>query len=377
MRGHTRAITESCRMIPITVVDVKDSEPLVLEVLRSGSIAQGPMVARLEREFAEAIDVKHCVAVNNGTTALVAALEVCDIKDGDEVITSPFTFVATLNAALEAGATVRFADINEDDFCIDASTITPLINEKTVALMPVHLYGQSADMADINDLVAEYSLKLVEDAAQAHGATYNGKSVGTFGLGCFSLYATKNLTSGEGGLITTNDDVLADRLRVLRNQGMRERYKYEVVGHNYRLTDIHAAIAVPQVAKMSQIAEARKQNAAFLTSAMSQIESLSLPHEISGRSHVWHQYTVVLNDKATISRDEFIAKMTEMGIGCGAYYPKLAFDYDCFRNNSRVVVEDVPVASRIAKSCVSLPVHQHLSKTDLQKIVDSVSAILN
>ena len=364
-------------MIPITVVDVKDSEPLVLEVLRSGSIAQGPMVARLEREFAEAIGVKHCIAVNNGTTALVAALEVCDLKAGDEVITSPFTFVATLNAALEAGATVRFADINEDDFCIDASTIAPLINKKTVALMPVHLYGQSADMAGINDLAAKHSLRLVEDAAQAHGATYGDRSVGTFGLGCFSLYATKNLTSGEGGLITTNDDVLADRLRILRNQGMRERYKYEVVGHNYRLTDIHAAIAVPQIAKMFQIAEKRKQNAAFLNHAMSEIESLRLPHEIRGRSHVWHQYTVLLNDKAKVSRDEFITKMTESGISCGAYYPKLAFDYDCFRDNPRVVVENVPVATLIANSCVSLPVHQHLSNADLRKIVQAVSAILN
>lgn len=363
-------------MIPITVVDVKDSEPLVLEVLRSGSIAQGPMVARLEREFAEAIGVKHCIAVNNGTTALVAALEVCDLKAGDEVITSPFTFVATLNAALEAGATVRFADINENDFCIDASTIAPLINEKTVALMPVHLYGQSADMSGINDLVSKHSLKLVEDAAQAHGATYGTSSVGTFGLGCFSLYATKNLTSGEGGLITTNDDVLADRLRILRNQGMRERYKYEVIGHNYRLTDIHAAIAVPQVAKMFTIAETRKKNAAYLNSALSDVKALRLPKELDGRSHVWHQYTVVLTENSTIDRDEFISKMSERGVACGAYYPKLAFDYDCFKNNHRVVIDDVPVAERIARSCVSLPVHQYLTESDLRTIADSVISIL-
>lgn len=363
-------------MIPITVVDVRDSEPLVLEVLRSGSIAQGPMVARLEREFAEAIGVKHCIAVNNGTTALVAALEVCDLKSGDEVITSPFTFVATLNAALEAGATVRFADIDDSDFCINSSTIEPLINEKTVALMPVHLYGQSADMDGINDLVADRSLKLVEDAAQAHGATYSGQSVGTFGLGCFSLYATKNMTSGEGGLITTNDDVLADRLRILRNQGMRERYKYEVIGHNYRLTDIHAAIAVPQVAKMFSVAEARKKNAATLNAGLSDLPSLRLPIEIDGRSHVWHQYTILLNENSKLGRDEFISKMTEKGVACGAYYPKLAFDYDCFKNNSRVVIDEVPVATRIAQQCVSLPVHQYLSSSDLSTIIDTVHEVL-
>jgi perosamine synthetase len=367
---------ESNYMIPITVVDVRDSEPLVLEVLRSGSIAQGPMVARLEREFAEAIGVKHCVAVNNGTTALVAALEVCDLSPGDEVITSPFTFVATLNAALEAGATVRFADINETDFCINASTIEPLITNQTKVVMPVHLYGQSADMAGINELVSDHSLMLVEDAAQAHGATYNGQSVGTFGLGCFSLYATKNLTSGEGGLITTNDDLLADRLRILRNQGMRERYKYEVIGHNYRLTDIHAAIAVPQVAKMFTIAETRKQNALFLNSALSGVEALQLPVEIEGRSHVWHQYTIVLNDKARISRDEFIVKMSEAGVSCGAYYPKLAFDYDCFKDNERVVIGDVPVATHISNNCVSLPVHQYLTNSELHLIVDAVASIL-
>lgn len=363
-------------MIPITVVDVRESEPLVLEVLRSGSIAQGPMVARLEREFAEAIGVKHCVAVNNGTTALVAALEVCDIQPGQEVITSPFTFVATLNAALEAGAIVRFADILESDFCMDPTSATSLLNSNTAVIMPVHLYGQSADMDGINRLVAEHGLKLVEDAAQAHGATYQGRSVGTYGLGCFSLYATKNMTSGEGGLITTNDDVLADRLRVLRNQGMRERYKYEVIGHNYRLTDIHAAIAVPQVARMFEISEKRKSNAAKLNRGLSELRSLRTPSELPGRSHVWHQYTVVLTESSPITRDEFVAKMSENGIATGAYYPKLAFDYDCFRNDTRVVIDEVPVAARIAANCVSLPVHQHLSDSDISTIVDTVHTLL-
>lgn len=363
-------------MIPITVVDVRESEPLVLEVLRSGSIAQGPMVARLEREFAEAIGVKHCVAVNNGTTALVAALEVCDIEPGQEVITSPFTFVATLNAALEAGATVRFADILESDFCMDPASAAALVNSNTSVLMPVHLYGQSADMDGINRLVADHGLKLVEDAAQAHGATYNGQSVGTFGLGCFSLYATKNLTSGEGGLITTNDDVLADRLRVLRNQGMRERYKYEVIGHNYRLTDIHAAIAVPQVARMFEISEKRKVNAAKLNSGFAGLSAIRTPRELDRRSHVWHQYTIVLTDASPIGRDEFVAKMSEAGIASGAYYPKLAFDYDCFRKDKRVVVDSVPIAAKTAERCISLPVHQHLSESDISTIVDTVTQLL-
>lgn len=363
-------------MIPITRVDVRDSESLVLEVLRSGSIAQGPMVARLESEFAAAIGVKHCIAVNNGTTALVAALEVCDLRPGDEVITSPFTFVATLNAALEAGATVRFADINESDFAIDPASVESRLSSKSAVLMPVHLYGQCADMTGIMRVAESNGLKVVEDAAQAHGAKFKGTSAGAFGIGCFSLYATKNLTSGEGGLITTDDDVVADRLRVLRNQGMRERYKYEVIGHNYRMTDIHAAIAIPQVAHMYEIAASRRSNAEFLRAALGSLPGVRVPEELDNRAHVWHQFTIVLSDDAKVSRDEFISKMTERGIGCGAYYPRLAFDYECFRNDERVVVEDVPRATAIAKGCVSLPVHQYLSVSELEAVAESAISIL-
>ena len=364
-------------MIPITKVDVRDAESLVVEVIRSGSIAQGPMVARLENEFASAIGVKHCIAVNNGTTALVAALEVCDLKGGDEVITSPFTFVATLNAVLEAGGTVRFADISYDDFCVNPQSVKSLINKKSKVLMPVHLYGQCADMNHLMSIAGDAGLKMVEDAAQSHGAKFEGRAAGTFGLGCFSLYATKNLTSGEGGLITTNDDALAERLRILRNQGMKERYKYEMIGHNYRLTDVHAAIAVPQVAKMYDIALKRSENAAALNEGLSKLETLRLPQQLAGRSHVWHQYTVVLTDRAPLNRDEFIAKMAEAGIACGAYYPKLAFDYDCFRNDSRVVIDDVPVATEIAKNCVSLPVHQHLTPAEIAEIVEHTWSLLS
>jgi dTDP-4-amino-4,6-dideoxygalactose transaminase len=335
------------------------------------------MVARLENEFASAIGVKHCIAVNNGTTALVAALEVCDLKGGDEVITSPFTFVATLNAVLEAGGTVRFADISYDDFCVNPQSVKSLINKKSKVLMPVHLYGQCADMNHLMSIAGDAGLKMVEDAAQSHGAKFEGRAAGTFGLGCFSLYATKNLTSGEGGLITTNDDALAERLRILRNQGMKERYKYEMIGHNYRLTDVHAAIAVPQVAKMYDIALKRSENAAALNEGLSKLETLRLPQQLAGRSHVWHQYTVVLTDRAPLNRDEFIAKMAEAGIACGAYYPKLAFDYDCFRNDSRVVIDDVPVATEIAKNCVSLPVHQHLTPAEIAEIVEHTWSLLS
>jgi len=364
-------------MIPITKVDVSDSESLVLEVLRSGNLAQGTMVARLEEAFAEIHEVRHCIAVNNGTTALVAALQVCNLEIGQEVITSPFTFVATLNSILEVGGTVRFVDISAEDFCISTDAVANAINNNTAVIMPVHLYGQSADMNSLSQIAERHQLMIVEDAAQAHGAKFENTYVGNFGIGCFSLYATKNITSAEGGLITTNDSVIAERLRILRNQGMKERYQYVMQGHNYRMTDIHAAIAIPQVAKISDIGNRRNANAAYLSKHLSSIKGVRIPTAIAKRHHVWHQYTILIEDNASVSRDEFIYKMTESGVNCGSYYPKLAFDYECFRNNPNIQVDNVSVASRIAQQCVSLPVHQFLTSDDLEKIVLSCNTILN
>lgn len=362
-------------MIPISVVKLDEAaERLAVEVIRSGVIAQGPMVARLEREFADLVGVEHAVAVNNGTTALVAALQVLDLQPGDEVVTSPFTFVATLNAILEAGATARFADIREDDFCVDPETLAAAVGPRTKVLMPVHLYGQPADMDAIAPLAERHGLGLVEDTAQSLGATISGRGAGSFGLGTFSLYATKNLTTGEGGMITTNDAGLADRLRVLRNQGMRQRYQYEVAGHNYRLTDLQAALGIPQIAAYGENVKRRKDNAARLSAGLADVPGLRLPVELPGRSHVWHQYTVLVTDEAPVSRDEVIARLTERGVGCGIYYPKTVYDYDCYREHPRVVADPAPVADRVVRQCVSLPVHHHLTDGDLDQVVEAVRA---
>jgi perosamine synthetase len=361
-------------VIPISVVDVGDAEPLVLEVLRSGVIAQGPMVRRLEESFAEVVGVRHAVAVNNGTTSLVASLQVLGLQPGDEVITSPFTFVATLNAILEAGATARFADIREDDFAVDPAAVAKIAGEHTKALMPVHLYGQTADMDPLMDIARDHDLAVVEDAAQAHGASYDGKGAGSFGLGSFSFYATKNVTTGEGGMITTDDDELADKLRVLRNQGMRQRYQYEMAGHNYRMTDLQAAVGLPQIARIPEIAERRKQNAATLTAGLSGIDGLVTPSELPGRSHVWHQYTVLLPEG--VDRDRTVSRLSEAGVSAGIYYPKTVFDYECYRGDPRVVIEDYPVAESVARRCLSLPVHQHLTDGQLDTIVGAVRRIL-
>jgi len=354
------------------VVDVRESEPYVLEVLRSGGIAQGPMVRRFEEGFAELCGVEHAVAVNSGTTALVAALQVLDLEPGDEVLTSPFTFVATLNAILEAGATARFVDIRQEDFCVDPAALAAAVGPRTKVLMPVHLYGQTADMDPILKLAADHGLALVEDAAQAHGARHQGRAAGAFGLGCFSFYATKNITAGEGGAITTDDARLADRLRVLRNQGMRERYVYEVAGHNYRMTDLHAAVAMPQLARVNEIIAARQANARTLTKGLAGIPGLHLPAQLPGRTHVWHQYTILVDESVQVSRDELAAGLAERGVGCGVYYPKLVTDYDCYRGDPRVIPGETPVAARIARQCLSLPVHPSLTAAQLETIVDAV-----
>ena len=378
--SHISSLTSADALTPISITEVRfdaEVERQVLEVIRSGVVAQGPVVKRLEDEFASMIGAEHCVAVNNGTTALIAALRVLDLQPGDEVLTSPFTFVATLNAILDAGATAKFVDINPKDFNLDPGHLDAAINERTKVLMPVHLYGQCADMEPIVAAANRHGLDLVEDAAQAHGAGYFGRQAGTFGIGCFSLYATKNLTAGEGGFVTTDDPVVADRLRVLRNQGMRARYEYEMAGNNFRMTDLNAALCLPQLSGYREMVNQRRNNAAQLQAGLGDLDGLVLPQEQVGRDHVWHQFTVLVDDDAPVDRDTLAEALTRAGIGTGIYYPRLVFDYDCYRNDPRVVATDVPVAERTTQRCLSLPVHQHLSQADVDRIVSTIREVWN
>ena len=327
------------------------------------------MVEDLEHAFARAHDSEFAIAVNNGTTALVAAMLAIDLRPGDEVITSPFSFVATLNAILEAGATVRFADIG-DDFCIDPASVEALIGPRTRAIMPVHLFGLPADMAELSRLATSHGITIVEDAAQAHGARIGERSVGTFGVGCFSLYATKNITSGEGGVITTNDPTLTDRLRLLRNQGMRTRYEYEIRGHNFRMTELQAAIAIPQLRRLAEISRKRQNNARMLCDGLAGLSGLSLPTIPTGRTHVFHQFTVRVGEGAPVDRNQLAARLQQAEIATGIYYPRLMHDYDCFRSDSRVVIDETPNARTTIAEVLSLPVHQHLGEDDIARIVD-------
>jgi perosamine synthetase len=362
--------------IPISVVAIgPEEEALVLEVLRSGRLAQGPKVEELERRFAAAHDVEHAVAVSSGSTALVAALEALGVGPGDEVVTSPLTFVATLNAILESGATARFADVT-DDFCLDAACAQALVGEQTRVLLPVHLYGLPADMPRFEELARERGLAIVEDAAQAHGARVDGRAVGSFGVGCFSFYATKNVMCGEGGMVTTSDAGTADRLRLLRNHGMRVPYRYELPGHNYRLTDLQAAIALPQLARLETINDTRRANAAHLTDGLRSLPGLRLPQVPAGREHVFHQYTVRVTADAAVDRDGLVAALAERGVRAGVYYPRLVHDSPCHRDHPRVVPDETPLAERMAAEVVSLPVHPQLRRADLDRIVDAVAEVL-
>jgi dTDP-4-amino-4,6-dideoxygalactose transaminase len=363
--------------VPITVVRLGvEEEAEVLAVLRSGMLAQGPVVGRLESAVARLTGTRHAVAVSSGTTALVVALEALGLGPGDEVVTSPFTFVATVNAVLEAGATVRFADIG-DDFMIRPDALAAAIGPRTRVVMPVHLYGQAADLAGIGAVLGDRAdITLVEDAAQAIGARFEGRAVGSFGVGCFSLYATKNIGCGEGGVVTTDDDALAERIRLLRNQGMRVRYQYEGAGHNYRLTDLQAAVAVPQLARIEALSATRAAHAAALGAGLDGIEGLVLPEAAPGRLHVWNQYTVRVLPGARTDRDGLAAGLAERGIGTGVYYPRAAYDYDCYRNHPRVVTEPMPAAEAAAREVLSLPVHPHLTPLELERIVTAVREVL-
>lgn len=340
----------------------------MLEVLESGMLAQGPRVAAFEEAFTRVTGARHAIATSSGTTGLHLALLAHGIGPGDEVITSPFTFIASVNTILFTGATPVFADIEEGSFNIDPKRMEAVITPRTKALMPVHLYGQPCDMDEISALARKHGLAIIEDAAQAVGATYRGRQAGSFGTGVFSLYATKNVMSGEGGMITTDDDHVADQCRLLRNHGMRKRYQYETLGYNFRLTDVLAAIGLAQLDRMPEATKRRRANARFLNA---QIESVTTPVVKEGREHVWHQYTIRVPDG--MDRDAAVKRLDEAGIGTGIFYPHGAHRFD----HVKAVVGDLemPVTDLVASSVISLPVHPLLEQPDLERIAAAVNAL--
>ncbi|NDJ62342.1 MAG: DegT/DnrJ/EryC1/StrS family aminotransferase [Chloroflexi bacterium] len=356
-------------MISISKPQFGDEElTLVREVLESGIVAQGPKVAQFEEEFAKLTQTEFAVAVSSGTTALHLALLAHDIGPGDEVITSPFTFIASANSVLFTGARPRFVDILPDTFNIDPAQIEAAITPNTKAIMPVHLYGLMADMDAIMAIAERHNLVVIEDAAQAHGALYNGKPAGSIGsAGCFSLYATKNMTSAEGGMVTTNDPQIAERVKVLRQHGMRRRYYHDELGYNFRTTDLHAAVGIAQLRKVSDFNAARRRNAAFLNQ---HITRAITPTEPDGYHHVWHQYTIRLTDT---DRDAAVEQLKAAGVGSGVFYPVPVYRQQVYLD--RGYTDHLPVTEEVTAQVVSLPVHPALTPADLETIVDAVQSL--
>ena len=357
-------------MIPISRPDIGPAEEeAVLEVLRSGMLAMGKRTAAFEEAWAAYCGVRHAILMSNGTVALEAILQALGIGPGDEVITVSFSFNATVSAILRVGATPVFVDVREDDFCIDPAAVEAAITPRTKAILPVHLYGLMADMDPLVEIAERHGLRIVEDAAQAHGATYRGKRAGRFGPAMFSLYATKNLMTGEGGFATTDDDELADRLRLFRNHGMRVRYHHDALGTNFKPTDLAAALGLAQLARLDERTEQRRRNAAYLTD---HLEAFRTPGVPAGREHVWHQYVMRFPGE----RQRVIDGLAERGVGTLIYYP-VPIHRQAYLQAYVPGAADLhlPVTDRLADEVLAIPVHPRLSQDDLDAIVAAIRAV--
>lgn len=360
-------------MIPIAKPLIgKEEKRAVIDVLNSGLIAQGKMVKQLEEDFANFIGTKYAVAVSSGTAALHLSLLALNLKPGDEIITTPFTFIASANCALYIGAKPVFVDIDENTFNIDPSLIEKKITKKTKAILPVHLYGLAANMKEIMRIARKHNLYVIEDACQAHGATINTKKVGTFGdLGCFSFYPTKNMTSGEGGMITTNNKLLAEKLKMLRSHGMKKRYYHDILGFNFRMTDIAAAIGIEQLKKIEDFNQKRIFNSLFLNKELDDVDGIITPSIPYNYTHVFHQYTIKITNKYPLKREQLIDKLNKEGIGSMIYYPVPVHKQKIYK--SLGYKDQLDITEKVSKQVLSLPIHPSLKKNDLKKIISVIA----
>ncbi|PRX47765.1 dTDP-4-amino-4,6-dideoxygalactose transaminase [Prauserella shujinwangii] len=357
----------SKEFIPAARPIVGEAERAAVDaVLRSGMLAQGAEVAAFEQEFSrELLDGRATVAVNSGTAGLHLGLLAAGVGPGDEVIVPSFTFAATANAVALTGATPVFADIELTHFCLDPAHVAELVTERTKGIMPVHLYGHPANMPAFTELAEQRGLALYEDAAQAHGASLHGRRVGTFGtFAMFSLYPTKNMTSGEGGMVSTSDAGVERTLRLLRNQGMERQYENELVGFNARMTNLHAAIGRVQLTKLAEWTRTRQANARFFDEHLA---GVGVPAVAEGAEHVYHQYTITVPE----DRDGFVTALKEEHqVGCGVYYPIPNHRLPSFARDV-----DLPNTEAAARSVVSLPVHPSLDDEDRDRIVTAVNTV--
>lgn len=345
----------------------------VQKVLDSGIIAQGPVVAQLEKDFAAYCGTKYAVALNSGTAAIHTALYTLGIGEGDEVITTPFSFIATVNPILMVGASPKFADIKEGDFNIDPKKVESAITKRTKAIIAVDLYGQPYDFEELSRIASMHGIELIEDACQAVGAKYGDKMAGSFGsAGCFSLYATKNIMSGEGGILTTNSEKVVESAKQFRQHGMTGPYEYADLGYNLRMTDILAAIGVEQLKQVDEFNRLRQRNARQLNEGLAGIDGIITPTINKGRTHVFHQYTIRITPDFAVTRERLIEILNEHEIGSGVYYPKALHLYPHIAKLG-FSDGDFPVAEKTSQEVLSLPVHPGIEPADIQRIVEVIT----
>lgn len=351
----------------------QDEISAVTAVLESGMLASGERVAEFEKKFADYCGTTHAVAINNGTAALHAALLAADIGPGDEVIVPSFTFFATASAVSMTGAKPVFVDVNEKTFCIDPAQVEGSITPKTKAVIGVHLFGQPFDVPGIQQVCESNNLTLIEDAAQAQGAMYNGEKTGGFGqFGCFSFYATKNMTTGEGGMVTTSDKAYNERLRLLINHGQSEKYLHTRLGYNYRMTDVAAAIGLVQLKKLEKFNMRRRKNAEYYDTHIS-VKGLITPAVVQGMHHVYHQYVIRLTDEFPMKRTDFVEYLKVKGIGTAVHYPIPIHHQPVYAHANEP--DSCPVSTSLASSVLSIPVHPLLDQKELAYICDAINRV--
>jgi perosamine synthetase len=364
------------KQLPMAAPQLGNDELQAIEaVVKSGQLAQGEVVAEFENQFAEYIGAENAVAVINGTVALDLALKALGIKQGDAVLTTAFSFIATANCILYQNARPVFVDVDERTFNMDPNDAASKVTPKTKAILGVHLFGHPFDVTAIQEVSEDHKLILVEDCAQAHGATFRGEKVGSFGVGCFSFYPTKNITTGEGGMVTTNDEQVMKRLRLLRDHGQTSKYTHSLLGYNYRMTEIQAALGRVQLGRLDTFNRTRRRNAAYLSKHL-HLDGLVTPFALNGVIHVYNQYVVTLNhDK--IEREAFVRYLRSNGISSAIHYPMPIFRQPIY-SDLGYTDENVqcPTALKLADCVLSLPVHPGLRIDDMEYICKVVNGYL-
>ena len=367
-------------MISINLPKISEEEiQAVVKVMRSGfltsGLGAGPEVSEFEKNFAKFASVDHAVAVNTGTAALHSAILACGLKKGDEVILPSFTFVATAEAVVLGGGKPVFADIDSDTYNLSPTSVEKSVTKNTKAIMPVDLYGLSADMKPMREIAQKHDLALVEDAAQAHGATYAGKPAGTFSdAACWSLYASKNMTTGEGGIVTTNNPEIDETLRMIRTHGEKAKYTSLMLGNNYRMSEIQAAIGNVQLKKLPSFLAKRRQNAQELTKILERHSGLILPSESKDQLHSWYLYTARLKDGTETKRNKILEELKKKGIGAEAYYVNPVHQMPFYRENFGSA--KLPETERASKQVFSLPIHPGVTAEQVDFIGKTVLSLL-